>query len=204
MVISFWAFKGESLGSTMAAATQAQGIWSRLSDGKAGTGLWALGGSAIGHYGFHVATKTGHQNAVLRQAFNNDSEAQSWQMAFQGQFEFVSHDLNRETQRVTGEPMKEIGFLAHWRFTPDSLETMMASVAESGKVWASAGCESAALYGIQGSGIGQFGFEAHFKDEASYGKVTDALNEDPAWAEWQMKYWGTGTWHSNVMANRLL
>ena len=32
MISSFWAFKGESLGTTMAAATQAQGIWSRLSD----------------------------------------------------------------------------------------------------------------------------------------------------------------------------
>ena len=100
--------------------------------------------------------------------------------------------------------MKEIGFLAHWRFTPESLETLMASVADSGKLWANAGCESAALYGIQGSGVGQFGFEAHFKDEASFGEVTDALNQDPAFAEWQMKYWGTGTWHSNVMANRLL
>ncbi|MAH87727.1 MAG: hypothetical protein CMF26_03850 [Kiloniella sp.] len=204
MFISFWAFKAESLGTTMAAATQAQSIWSRLSNGKAGTGLWALGGSAVGHYGFHVATKTGHQNAVLRQAFNNDSEAQSWQMAFQGQFEFISHDLNREILRVTETSLKDIGFLAHWRFTPESLETMMASATESGKIWSSAGCESAALYGIQGSGVGQFGFEAHFADEESFGKVTDALSEDQAFTEWQMKYWGSAAWNGNVMANRLL
>ena len=204
MFISFWAFKGENAGATMAAATQCRDIYSRLSDGKAGTGLWALNGSAIGHYGFHLATKTGHQNAAIRNAFSKDPEANSWQLSYQGLFEFVSHDLNRQVLQLTDTTMKDIGFLAHWRFTPESIPTMMESASEAGKIWSKAGCESAVLYGVQGSGVGQFAFETHFADEESFGKVTDALSDDPAFAEWQMKYWGTGTWHSNVMANRIL
>lgn len=204
MFISFWAFKGNNDGATIAAGRECQAIYSRLSAGKAGTGLWALSGSAIGHYGFHLATKTGQENAALRNAFGGDSEATAWRLAYQGQFEFVSHDLNRRVMQVTSTSMKEVGFLSHWRFIPDSPEVLMESASEAGKLWQQAGCESAALFGVQGSGVGQFAFETHFADEESFGKVTDALNDDPAWAVWQKKYWGTGEWHSNVMAGRIL
>ena len=72
MFISFWTFKTTSLGGLNAAASQAMGIYNRLSDGEANAGLWALGGSGVGHYGFHLTTATGAKNAALRNSFKND------------------------------------------------------------------------------------------------------------------------------------
>ena len=69
MFISFWTFKTTSLGGLNAAANQAIGIYNRLSEGEANAGLWALSGSGVGQFGFHLTTATGAKNAALRNSF---------------------------------------------------------------------------------------------------------------------------------------
>ena len=59
MFISFWAFKGENAGATMAAATQCRDIYSRLSDGKQGRAFGLSTALRLATMGFILQPKLG-------------------------------------------------------------------------------------------------------------------------------------------------
>ena len=204
MFISFWTFKTTSLGGLNAAANQTIGIYNRLSEGEANAGLWALGGSGVGQFGFHLTTATGAKNAALRNSFRNDPEGQAWNAAFFGMSEFTGQYLQRNVLSLSETVLEPIGFFSTFSFIPHSLETMMEAVPASAELWKKAGCQSLHLSATQGSGMGNFSFNTHFENEADYGAISDRLNEDEAWRDWQAKYFGTATWTGHLLGSRVL
>lgn len=204
MFISFWTFKATSLGGLNAAASQAIGIYNRLSEGEANAGLWALGGSGVGEYGFHLMTASGAKNAALRHAFGNDPEAQAWSAAFFGMSEFTGQYLQRNVMSLSDTVLEKTGFFSSYSFVPSSLETMMEAASATAEFWKKAGCKSLHLFATQGSGMGNFSFDTHFESEAEFGEISDKLSEDEAYRALQGKYFGTGTWTSHVLGSRVL
>lgn len=63
----------------------------------------------------------------------------------------------------------------------------MEAVPASAELWKKAGCQSLHLSATQGSGMGNFSFNTHFENEADYGAISDRLNEDEAWRDWQAR-----------------
>lgn len=204
MFISFWTFKTTSLGGLNAAAGQAIGIYNRLSAGEANAGLWALGGSGVGQYGFHLTTNNGASNAKLRNAFRTDPEGQSWSAAFFGMSEFTGQYLQRNVVSLSDTFMDHVGFFSSFSFIPHSLETLMEAAPQYGAFWMKAGCGSCHLTATTGSGMGNFSLNKHFNNEAEFGEATDILSADPEWGKLQAKYFGTGTWTGHLLGSRIL
>ena len=88
----------------------------------------------------------------------------------------------------------------HFIFELHKPEVLMEAFESAATMWKKHGAKEVSLWNLRGSKINRMSFSVRCDSMEDMGKCMDALDADPDFQAWQVKYWDSSTIKENVVS----